>query len=42
MRSFVSQSGHPLREGDGVQIDSGQTLDIRSSIGAEILLFDLD
>jgi hypothetical protein len=39
-RGVATLNGHPLREGDGVQM-SGEGLEISTDIGAEILLFDM-
>ena len=40
-RGMVTLNGEPLREGDGVQINSPELLELTTESNAEILLFDL-
>jgi quercetin 2,3-dioxygenase len=40
-RGIVNLNGEELRADDGVQINGEEQLEISSSIGGEILLFDL-
>jgi quercetin 2,3-dioxygenase len=40
-RGMVTLNGEPLREGDGVQINSPELLELTTESTAEILLFDL-
>jgi quercetin 2,3-dioxygenase len=40
-RSIVTLNGESLREGDGVQINSPELLELTTKASAEILLFDL-
>lgn len=40
-RGIITLNGEELREGDGIQLGGGRSLEIQTQIGAEILLFDL-
>lgn len=40
-RGIVTLNGESLREGDGVQINSPELLELTTDASAEILLFDL-
>ncbi|MEM1242716.1 MAG: pirin family protein, partial [Cyanobacteria bacterium P01_H01_bin.26] len=40
-RGIVLLNGEELREGDGLQLGGERSLNISTSIGGEILLFDL-
>ncbi len=40
-RGLVTLNGEPLREGDGVQLQGEEQVEISTDIGAEILVFDL-
>jgi quercetin 2,3-dioxygenase len=40
-RGMVTLNGESLREGDGVQINSPELLELTAESNAEILLFDL-
>ncbi len=40
-RGIVTLNGESLREGDGVQINSPERLELTTDASAEILLFDL-
>jgi quercetin 2,3-dioxygenase len=41
-QGWVSLNGQALKNGDGVAIPAGQSLEISTEVGGEILLFDLD
>lgn len=40
-KGLVNLNGQDLREGDGIQLVGGQSLEIQTQISAEFLLFDL-
>ncbi|MEM8808078.1 MAG: pirin family protein [Cyanobacteria bacterium P01_G01_bin.38] len=40
-RGIITLNGEELREGDGIQLGGGRSVEIQTQIGAEILLFDL-
>ncbi len=40
-KGLVNLNGQDLREGDGIQLVGGQSLEIQTQIRAEFLLFDL-
>ncbi|MEO1295492.1 MAG: pirin family protein, partial [Cyanobacteria bacterium J06636_16] len=38
---IIHLNGEELRQGDGLQLKSNQLIEIQTSVGAEVLLFDL-